>query len=218
MQFILALVIILISYLLGSIPFGLILVRIVTGKDLRRIESGRTGGTNTARAAGWWAGFLTGALDAIKSGLAVVLANKVFPDSSWLHVLAPLAAIIGHNHSIFLIERVDGKIYLRGGAGGAPTVGGAAGLWLPSLFFTLPSMLFIWLGIGYASLATLSSGIVITLIFAYRAYIGASPVEYVFYGILAEVILVWALRPNIKRLLNGTERLVGWRARKTKKP
>jgi glycerol-3-phosphate acyltransferase PlsY len=72
-------------------------------------------------------------------------------------------------------------------------------------------------GIGYASLATMSIPLVATLVFAYRAWIGASPWQYVVYGVLTEILLIWALRPNIRRLLNGTERLVGWRARRRKK-
>jgi len=51
------------SYLLGSVPFGLIIVKLTTGKDIRQIESGRTGGTNAMRAAGFWVGFSTAMLD-----------------------------------------------------------------------------------------------------------------------------------------------------------
>jgi acyl phosphate:glycerol-3-phosphate acyltransferase len=219
MRLIYQLIIIVIAYLMGSIPFGYLVVRIKTGKDIRTIESGRTGGTNTIRAAGYFAGLGTGILDVLKSGLAVLLVKYFFPDQPWMHALAGTAAVVGHNYSIFLIERTsEGKIRLRGGAGGAPSLGGAAGLWLPSLLILLPVLLFIWLGIGYASLATISTGIFITIIFAFRAWFGLSPWEYIFYGIFVSILLVWALRPNIKRLLNGTERLVGWRARKQKTP
>ena len=54
------------------------------------------------------------------------------------------------------------------------------------------------------------------VVFAYRGFIGASPWQYAVYGILAEIILIIALRPNIVRLFNGTERLVGWRAKRKK--
>jgi len=60
-------------------------------------------------------------------------------------------------------------------------------------------------------------GLMSTIIFAVRAALGLSPWEYAIYGLLAEVLLVWALRPNIKRLLNGTERLHGWRAKRQEK-
>lgn len=219
MQVVLEIVYIIIAYLMGSIPFGYLVVRITTGKDIRTIESGRTGGTNTIRAAGYFAGLGTGILDVMKSGLAVFLAKQFFPDQPWMHVFAGFAAVLGHNYSIFLIERTSaGKVRLRGGAGGAPALGGAAGLWFPSLFILLPILLFVWLGVGYASLATLSTGLFVTILFAIRAWLGSSPWEYIFYGVFVSFLLVWALRPNLKRLLNGTERLVGWRARKKNPP
>jgi glycerol-3-phosphate acyltransferase PlsY len=217
MQFLIALGVIFLGYLLGSIPSGLVVVYLFTRKDIRKIESGRTGGTNAIRAAGYFAGFLTAILDLLKAYLTVVIAKSIMPDNNWMHVLAPVASVLGHNFSIFLIERNEsGKIQLRGGAGGAPALGGSAGLWFPSLLVLLPILLFIWLVIGYASLATLSVGIFVSLLFGYLAWIGVLPWEYILYGILIELILVWALRPNIKRLLNGTERLVGLRARNKK--
>ena len=209
--------IILISYLVGSIPFGLVIVRIKTGKDIRQIESGRTGGTNAMRAAGWWAGVLTAVLDTSKATVCVWLARWLFPDYYWLHVLAPIVAIIGHNYSIYLIERDEkGWVRLRGGAGGAPCVGGSIGLWFPSLFFIAPLSALLLYFVGYASIATMGTALISFLIFLYRAWIGVSPWEYVFYGLIAELVLIWALRPNIQRLIKGNERLVGWRARRKK--
>src|SRR5512139_2843888 len=102
------------SYIFGSIPFGLIIVKLLTGKDIRKVESGRTGGTNVMRAAGLWAGLLTALLDVLKAAATVWLAKAVTPNE-WIHALAPIAAIIGHNHSIFLPERgPDGRLRLRG--------------------------------------------------------------------------------------------------------
>lgn len=208
--------ILILAYVLGSVPFGVLIVWLKTGKDVRLVESGRTGGTNAMRAAGFWAGFLTAVLDLLKATAAVWLARWALPEVYWLHVLAPIAAVLGHNYSIFLIERKDGRLRLRGGAGGAPTAGGALGLWAPSLLIILPVAIVVLYFVGYASLATISAGLISILVFAYRAWIGVSPWEYVFYGVLAEVLLVWALRPNIRRLLQGTERRVGLFARKSR--
>jgi acyl phosphate:glycerol-3-phosphate acyltransferase len=217
MQILLPIVIIFCAYILGSIPFGLIIVRVLSGQDIRQVASGRTGGTNAFRAAGTWAGIATGFFDVLKGAVAVWLARWFFPDNVWLHVLAPIAAIIGHNYSIFLLERnTEGRIHLRGGAGGGTCLGGAFGLWAPSLFIIFPIGAFIFYFIGYASVTTLSAGIVATFVFAYRAYLGLSPWEYVFYGIFSELILIWALRPNIVRLVKGNERLVGLRAKRAK--
>jgi glycerol-3-phosphate acyltransferase PlsY len=63
----------------------------------------------------------------------------------------------------------------------------------------------------------MSVGLTATIIFGYRAYLGLSPWQYTFYGIFTLAALMWALRPNIKRLANGTERLVGWRAKKQRR-
>ena len=218
METLIALGVVLLSYFIGSVPFGLVIVKLATGKDIRTVESGRTGGTNAMRAAGFFAGAGTAILDLFKGAGAVWLARWILPGNVWLEVFAPLAAVLGHNYSIFLIERNEqGKMRLRGGAGGAPTTGGALGLWWPSFFIIVPIGMAFLFGVGYASLATMSIPLVATIIFAYRAWIGASPWHYVIYGIVTEIILIWALRPNIRRLLNGTERLVGWRAHKKNK-
>ena len=202
------------AYILGSIPSGLLIVRLTTGKDVRTIESGRTGGTNVARAAGMWAGILTALMDGLKAALGVWLSQWLFPQSVWLHILAPLAAILGHNYSIFLMEKnSEGKVRLRGGAGGASCVGGSVGLWAPSFFIIVPVGALILYFLGYASVATLSAALLSTIVFAWRAAIGASPWEYLLYGIFAFLILAWSLRPNIKRLIQGNERIVGFRAR-----
>lgn len=201
------------AYLLGSIPFGLLIVRWRTGKDLRVVESGRTGGTNAMRAAGVSAGLLTAVLDILKGAVSVWLARAVGA-GDWICALAPVAAILGHNYSIFLVERRNGRLHLRGGAGGAPSVGGAFGLWAPSLLIIIPLGALVWFGIGYASVTTMSVALIATIIFAVRALLGLGPWQYVIFGLIAEFLLVWALRPNIKRLRNGTERLHGWRARK----
>lgn len=204
--------VILLGYLIGSIPIGFLIVKIRTGEDVRKVESGRTGGTNVMRATGFWEGFATGVLDILKAASTVWIAHA-FGLGAWVQVLAPIAAIVGHNYSIFLIERKEGKLYFRGGAGGAASAGGAMGLWAPSILIIFPVGLFIFFAVGYASVTTMSVALIATVIFAIRAFFFGEPWQYVFYGIFAEALLLWALRPNIKRLLAGEERLHGWRAK-----
>lgn len=217
MQFVLPAVILVLSYLLGSIPFGLVIVKLSTGKDIRQVESGRTGGTNAMRAAGVWAGLLTTILDFLKSASAAWIAKALLPEMSWVHALAPILTILGHNYSIFLPERTpQGGWRLRGGAGGAPSAGGSFGLWAPSILLIVPIAALVFFFIGYASMATLSTAIVATIIFAYLGWVGISPWIYTLYGILAAILLMIALRPNIQRLLQGNERLVGFRAKRKK--
>jgi glycerol-3-phosphate acyltransferase PlsY len=201
------------TYLLGSLPLGFLIVKIVTGKDVRKEHSGRTGGTNVMRSAGFTAGFITALGDVFKGAVAVWIAKAAVPDSQWMHAASGLLVILGHNYSVFLIERFEGKLRMRGGAGGGPSVGAAMGLWLPSVLIIVPFGLIMLFGVGYASLATMSVGLIELLIFGLRAFLEIGPWEYAGFGLLALAILLWSLRPNIGRLLRGEERLVGWRAR-----
>jgi len=201
---------VLLGYILGSIPFGLLIVKIKTGKDLRTVESGRTGGTNAARAAGLGAGLLTAFTDIFKGAAAVWIVKAFDPGNDLIHILAPIGAILGHNYSMFLIERDEnGKIKFRGGAGGAPALGGAVGLWLPMFPIAFGLGALIWFSIGIASLTTMAIGLVLIIIFAFQASQGNLPSMYIWYGIVAEALLIWALRPNIKKLMAGNERVIG---------
>ena len=221
MQTLIGIGVVIIGYILGSIPFGLLIVKMKTGKDVRNVESGRTGGTNVVRAAGFGAGLLTAVLDVLKGATSVWVAQTLLPGNHWIHVLAPLAAILGHNYSLFLIRRDEnGKLRFHGGAGGAPALGGAMGLWLPIFPIVLTAGALIWFTLGIASLTTMAIGLVVTIVFAVYSAQGLLEPVNVWYGVVAELFLIWALRPNIKKLLAGNERVVkfslnGWlRARR----
>ncbi|MCL4531074.1 MAG: glycerol-3-phosphate acyltransferase [Chloroflexi bacterium] len=207
--------VILLAYIFGSIPFGLLIVKLTTGQDVRKIASGRTGGTNVMRAAGCWAGLATALFDILKGAGAVWVARAV-TNNIWIEVLAPIAAVLGHNYSIFLAEHnVNGKIRLRGGAGGATAAGGAIGLqW--SVLFGLPIPIFMFFGVGYASLTTLSISLTAILLFTVLYLLGRAPWQYIIYGGATLLILLWALRPNIRALIEGRERFHGWRPWKKK--
>jgi len=221
MQTLLGIGAVVLGYILGSIPFGLLIVKVKTGKDIRQVESGRTGGTNAVRAAGFGAGLLTAILDILKGTVSVWIAQALVPDGDMFHVLAPIAAIIGHNYSLFLIRRdEDGKVRFHGGAGGATALGGAVGLW-PWMFpivFTAGAL--VWFTLGIASVTTIIIGLVVTIVFAIRILQGYQDPIDIWYGIITTILLIWALRPNIKKLFAGQERVVkfslnGWlRARK----
>jgi len=209
-----------IGYLIGATPFGLFVVRKLTGKDIRNVGSGRSGATNVMRAAGLGPALATALLDILKGAAPIWLARHWSPGTEWVHVLAGVAAVIGHNYSIFLREiTVDPntghrKLRLRGGAGGTTTVGGAIGLWPWNAVIIIPVGAAILFGIGYASVATMSIGIMTMIIMVFRANLGLSPWQYVVYGVCCFILQLWALRPNIRRLLAGNERLVGWRAKR----
>jgi len=221
MQILIGIGVVILGYVIGSIPFGLLIVKSKTGKDLLTVESGRTGGTNVVRAAGFGAGLLTALLDILKGAASVWLAQTLLPESQVFHVFAALAAILGHNYSLFLINRDEtGKLRFHGGAGGAPALGGAMGLWLPIFPIVFAAGALVWFTIGIASLTTMSIGLIVIVVFTVRSWLGLIEPVYILYGVLAELLLLWALRPNIKKLLSGKERVVkfslnGWlKARK----
>jgi acyl phosphate:glycerol-3-phosphate acyltransferase len=201
-----------IAYLVGSIPNGLIVVKIFSGKDVREVESGRIGGTNAMRAAGLGAGLLTAALDILKGVASGWIVAWLMPGNVWLQVFAAIFAILGHNYSIFLAEIKEKRLVMRGGAGGATCLGGALALYPYIWVFVIPLGALVFFLVGYASVTTMSVAFIAIVVFAYRAWIGASSWVYVLYGVLAELILLYALRPNLVRLREGNERLHGLRS------
>src|SRR5512137_1774022 len=101
MNVLLAVGLIVLGYVMGSIPSGMLIVRLTTGRDIRRVGSGRTGGTNAMRAGGSLVGLLTGVADVLKSFLAVHICSWAMPGYFWLEILVGLAAVLGHNYSLF---------------------------------------------------------------------------------------------------------------------
>ena len=193
----------LLGYLLGSIPFGYLIVKAVKGIDIRDVGSGRTGGTNAYRAAGVPAGLVTALLDVGKGALAVTLARAYFPQTlGWAESLTGIGVILGHNYSCFL--------GFRGGAGGATAVGTGMALWwgagIPALLLGCVMVL----GVGYASLATLIAGLSVAVVFTLAALFRWENFNwsYAAYGWTVFALCVIALRPNIERLRKGTEKRV----------
>ena len=206
----------LIGYLCGSIPFGYLYVRLFKGEDLRKIGSGRTGGTNSLRAAGLGVGVLTSLSDVLKGAAAVLLTTWLLGDAAgaavlpWLQATAGVLSVVGHNWSIFL--------KFGGGAGTGPNVGWSSAIWpwvLPIAFLVMGGMLYF---VGMASVASLSMAAVTIIVFTWRYVAGIdATAAYLVGSTAAGLVVTWALRPNIKRVLNGTERLVGRRAKQQQK-
>ena len=200
----------LIGYLTGAVPFGFIFVRLVKGIDLRDVGSGRTGGTNSMRAAGFAVGLITFLSDVLKGFTAVwltriILGNWLLADwLPWAEVIAGATAVIGHNWSIFL--------KFGGGAGTGPNVGWATAVWWPMLPISI-IVGGLWLRKqGMASAASLLVAGLIILCFLARFLIADTSLAYPIGGVVTAVIVAWSLRPNIQRMLAGTERVVGPRS------
>ena len=175
------------GYLLGAIPFGLILTKISGLGDVRNIGSGGTGATNVLRLGGFKMALLTMLLDLAKAAVAV-----------WLFgIWAGVAAVIGHNYPVWL--------KFKGGKGFAAS-GGFAIMVSPIFFGTCFAMwLIIALSFGYSSLAALIVlAIAPILAFAVSAEFGLAVIVLAIMGF-------WRHRENIKRLAAGTESKIKWR-------
>jgi len=188
-----------VAYLLGSIPFGFLVGRL-WGVNVLEKGSHRTGGTNVLRAAGLIAAGLTVILDFGKGALAVWLAGQISGYPA-VEVLAGVAVILGHNYSIFL--------RFHGGAGVATSLGALAAIYLPAAAALMVLLLLIVAITRYASLGSLIIITLMPLVLLALGVTGILSLTYVAYGLLAWVIIVYAHRPNIRRLIQGTERRIG---------
>ena len=183
------------SYLLGSIPNGLIFGKLIWKKDLRKIGSGNIGATNAWRNLGKKAGLLIFALDFLKGALSVFIAEK-FIGEPVLMILAGLFAILGHSFSLFL--------KFHGGKGVATGLGVIAML-MPKI---TAIVFLIWLAIvfvtRYVSLGSIVASICVPLL----AIFFSEPTEFILLGAVAAVFITLRHKENISRLANGTENKV----------
>ena len=189
------------GYLMGSIPTGYLVVKLAKGADVRQHGSGRTGGTNVWRAAGLWPAILTTVGDFLKGMCAVLIARAILGDSVG-EVLVGVAAIVGHNWSVFL--------GWKGGAGTATNLGVISALYWPVALALIVAAFLVVVISRYASVASLAVAILAPAIFLALAFFAHRPLPHALYGLLAGAIVVLALRRNIVRLLAGTERRLSY--------
>ncbi|MDM7274346.1 glycerol-3-phosphate 1-O-acyltransferase PlsY [Sulfurihydrogenibium azorense] len=181
---------VLITYLIGSIPFGLIVGKIF-GKDVRKEGSGNIGATNVTRVIGKKAGILVLLLDALKGFFPVYIAKYYFP-SKYVSIIA-LTAVIGHCFSIYL--------KFKGGKGVATAFGVLLALSLKVALIVLTFWLGVFLTTGYVSLASvLSAGISWSVI-----YVLLDDIYYTFAGFFIAIIIIFKHKSNLDRFLEGKE-------------
>ena len=186
------------GYLLGSIPFGVILTRLFGAGDVRRVGSGNIGATNVARVAGPFAGVLTLAFDAAKGSAAVWLAQRVTNSSATWMMIAGLAALVGHCFPVWL--------GFRGGKG----VATAAGIFLVlSPLAVLGSLIVFVLVVAfwrYISLGSIAAAAAMPLLIYFLWAPGHAPPAAIILGTLASAILIiYKHDANIQRLVQGEE-------------
>jgi glycerol-3-phosphate acyltransferase PlsY len=191
---------VLIAYLIGGIPFGLIVVKLMTGTDVREAGSGNIGATNVLRAAGPVAGVLTLVLDAAKAWAAVWLADRLSGGSEFWMSFAALAVLLGHCWSIW--------IGFKGGKAVASFVGAYA--YLTPLPLLAVALLFVFLvaWTRYLSLGSVIAG----GLFPVGCWMILHPGWPVLLSAVgAAVVIVDRHRGNIARIRAGEERIFSFR-------
>lgn len=190
----------LIAYLLGAIPFTLIIGKVFYKRDPRLHGSGNLGATNSLRVLGGKAAIAVVLLDVLKAILAVVIARFIVPAdtygidiSSWALIVASFFAILGHAYSPY--------IRFRGGKGVATSAGCLIAMHPIAAVICIAVFFIVAFATRYVSLGSLALAIVypITVAIFYRQ------LPFVVFSILAAVLVIWLHRPNIKRLIKGEE-------------
>ena len=186
---------IVLSYLIGAVPTGLVLVRLLSGADIREHGSGNIGAANVLRVAGPAVAAVVLAADVLKGYLPVCLAIR-YGGGPWTTVLCGLAAIAGHNWSVFL--------RFGGGKGIATSFGVLLGLSLPAALVASAVYILVVALTRYSSLGSLLAAVSVPIsVWRLRA-----PDAYVAFVVVAVAFAIYRHRDNIERLRTGTERRI----------
>jgi acyl phosphate:glycerol-3-phosphate acyltransferase len=204
--------VIILGYIIGSIPIGLLVSRFHAKKDIRQFGSGKIGTTNVLRTAGTKAAAMVLVGDVLKGVLAVSLAGLIFGDGLLVvgnfglgtlvaQVMAALATIAGHNWSIFL--------KFKGGRGVATFFGGMVALCPPAALIG-GEVFFVTAGVTrYASVGSIVGVVTAYVILVPLTVIYKFPLEYLVYALIGCLVIIVMHRDNINRLVAGTERKIG---------
>ncbi len=193
-----------VAFLLGSIPFAVIVSRVFFKKDIRQFGSGNPGATNVLRTFGPAAGFATFAFDGLKGAAAVYITGLLMPRGwtgdtrDWLLIAAAMAAIAGHAFSPF--------IGFKGGKGVA-TAAGAIGVLMPVAFGVL---LVMWITILLITRMVSLGSITIAIEFPVLCivlYGDRTPI--MLFGVLGGALVVWRHHANLRRIFRGEEHKIG---------
>jgi glycerol-3-phosphate acyltransferase PlsY len=192
-----ALPVIAVAYLIGSIPFSFLVARAFGVKDVRRVGSGNVGATNVLRSAGKTAGVLAFLLDAGKGAAATALAGRLAPGEVALAATAALAAVVGHMFPVWL--------RFKGGKGVATGLGAYTPLVPKAALVAVTTFALVSGATRYVSLGSVAGAV--TLVVAAVAF-GTTPAVG---GAMAATaaLVVWGHRSNLRRILGGTERRMG---------
>ena len=191
------------AYLVGGIPWGVVLARIVGGPDPRTQGSGRTGGANVLRVLGPRVAAVAGILDLLKGVVAAAVPGLLGAGLA-VQGLAVLAAIIGHSRSPY--------IGFRGGRGVSPAFGSLVVLWPLVALLVVPVFFGVIRVTRYSSMGSLVATTLAGLIVVAAVLIQGLPLAHLIYAIGAPALIWYFHRDNVERLLAGQERTIDNRA------
>jgi acyl phosphate:glycerol-3-phosphate acyltransferase len=189
--------VILLSYLVGSIPSAIIVGKLWKGIDVREHGSGNIGATNVFRVLGAGPGIVVLLLDALKGGIGAY-CGTIWLGPGWGAVLGGIVAIIGHNWPVWL--------KFKGGRGVATGLGVIATL-VPQITLVV---LLVFIGIVYVTRYVSLGSIVAAVLVPPLMLVFHEPLPYLVFGIVASFFVVIRHHANIQRLLNGTELKISW--------
>jgi len=197
------------GYLIGSIPVGLIVGRLTRGIDVREYGSGMTGATNVIRTSGMKAGIFVILCDIAKGiapvyvGLALARAAGVgaTDDRAWAAAAAGIAAVCGHIWPVFA--------GFRGGRAVASGYGAALAMNPLAAAALIPLAAVVVAGVRIMSVMSITMAPALAALYVVLAALDVSPWAYAVYGCVAAALIVYKHRPNIERLLAGTEPKIG---------
>ncbi|MGE5500117.1 MAG: glycerol-3-phosphate 1-O-acyltransferase PlsY [Syntrophothermus sp.] len=217
------LTILLLSYLIGSIPTSIIISKLVKGIDIRNYGSGNAGGTNVYRVLGWKYGILVILLDALKGALAVIFIARIqhgaipfenatpFDDFTLIQIMAGVAAVIGHIWTIFA--------GFRGGKGIATALGMLVTIITVDMLVALAVFVLVVLATKYISLGSILAAVSVPLVLIIRENIFHVDIQG--YGIVLpftiglSLLIIYTHRANVKRLLSGKENRISLSGKKS---
>ena len=185
-------IIMLVAYLLGSIPFGYIFAKLFGKTDIREHGSGNIGATNVLRVMGWKLALPVFVLDLLKGFMAVFLA-KIVDSGSLLPLAAGILVMLGHSFPLFL--------GFKGGKAAATAIGVLLALsgWVTLALFA--AAVLILAVTRYVSLASVVGSLLVPIFF----WLFGFDLPHIIFGLAVAALVVFRHQANIKRLLNGTE-------------
>jgi len=197
--------ILVLSYLVGSIPTAIITGKVLRGIDVRQFGSGNAGGTNAFRVLGWKAGLFVSLFDIAKGAFATVVISQIRFDAPFLNptvlmILAGLCAILGHTFTIFA--------GFKGGKGVACGAGMIIGLYPVVFLFCLLVFALVLFSTGIVAVSSISAAISLPVILWLFDRFGSTPVDHalLIFSIIIPVFIIFTHRSNIRRLLKGEEK------------